>query len=72
MPIDHGSQDLSHWRTRLAITDLERTMDQVASYGGQVVGEAVTLGAGEAASLGFRRGVTVLDPDGHSLQLVET
>ena len=72
MPIDHSSQDLSHWRTRLAITDLERTMDQVASYGGQVVGEAVTLGAGEAASLGFRRGVTVLDPDGHSLQLVET
>jgi uncharacterized protein GlcG (DUF336 family)/catechol 2,3-dioxygenase-like lactoylglutathione lyase family enzyme len=72
MPSDHGCQDLSHWRTRLAITDLEGTVARVTAYGGQVLTKIVTLGAEEEASLGIRRGVTVLDPDGHSLQLVET
>lgn len=71
MPADHRCQDLSHWRTRLSIGNLDAALEQLPAYGGHAVGELVTLEDEAAESLGFRRGVNVLDPDGHALQLVE-
>lgn len=71
MPADHRSQDLSHWRTRLAIPDLEAILQRLPAYGGKALGNPVALEAEEAESLRFSRGVSVVDPDGHVLQLVE-
>lgn len=71
IPIDHGSQDLSHWQTRLLIHDLDAVLQQLPAYGGQAQGEPVNLNPEEAEAFGFRRGVSVLDPDRHVLQLVE-
>ncbi|MEY3768191.1 MAG: hypothetical protein RLZZ11_1261 [Cyanobacteriota bacterium] len=71
IPADRGSQDLSHWQTRLLVDDLERILQLLPAYGGQVLGEMVHLNPEEAEAFGFRRGVSVLDPDRHVLQLVE-
>lgn len=71
IPADRGSQDLSHWQTRLLVHDLEAILQLLPAYGGQAQGEPVNLNPEEAEAFGFRRGVSVLDPDRHVLQLVE-
>ena len=60
-PADERANDLAHWQTRLVTPDggsLEKL--------GQ--GRPVAIPTHE---LGFARGVTVRDPDGHSLEIVE-
>ena len=71
IPADQGCQDLSHWQTRLLVHDLETILQHLPAYGGQAQGEPVSLNSEDAEAFGFRRGVSVLDPDRHVLQLVE-
>ena len=60
-PADERANDLVHWQTRLIARD-EGALESVGS------GHPVTIPGHE---LGFARGVTVRDPDGHSLEVVE-
>ena len=71
LPDVQRTQDLSHWHTRMAISDLDGVLERLLVHGGRIASEPVTLDAETTALLGFRRGAGVLDPDGHHLQLVE-
>jgi len=68
-PVDLRANDLLHWQTTLATVDAagaaRRLRPPVAAY---VSPGDVELPAGES---GFRRGLSVRDPDGHALRLVE-
>jgi catechol 2,3-dioxygenase-like lactoylglutathione lyase family enzyme len=60
-PADERANDLAHWQTRLIARD-EAALESVGS------GHPVVFPGHE---LGFARGLTVRDPDGHSLEVVE-
>jgi catechol 2,3-dioxygenase-like lactoylglutathione lyase family enzyme len=60
-PADERANDIVHWQTRL----IARDEAALASVGPN---RPVTIFGHE---LGFARGVTVRDPDGHSLEVVE-
>jgi catechol 2,3-dioxygenase-like lactoylglutathione lyase family enzyme len=60
-PADERANDLIHWQTRLIARD-QAVLESVGP------GHPVTIPGHE---LGFSRGVTVRDPDGHSLEVVE-
>ena len=60
VPADARANDLVHWQTRLVARD-DATLDRIAPH-------PVVL---PSDALGFVRGGTVRDPDGHSLELVE-
>jgi catechol 2,3-dioxygenase-like lactoylglutathione lyase family enzyme len=68
-PADLRANDLSYWQTTLATADASdaarRLRPPVAAY---VSPGEVELPAGES---GFRRGLSVRDPDGHALRLAE-
>jgi catechol 2,3-dioxygenase-like lactoylglutathione lyase family enzyme len=68
-PADLRANDLAYWQTTLATADAadaaRRLRPPVAAY---VSPGDVELPAGEA---GFRRGLSVRDPDGHALRLAE-
>jgi len=68
-PADLRANDLSYWQTTLATADASdaarRLRPPVAAY---VSPGDVELPADE---FGFRRGLSVRDPDGHALRLVE-
>src|SRR5262245_13650041 len=60
VPADHRANDLVHWQTRLIARD-EGTVDALAR------GRSVATPGRE---LGFARGATLRDPDGHSVEVV--
>jgi catechol 2,3-dioxygenase-like lactoylglutathione lyase family enzyme len=60
-PPDERANDLVHWRTRLIAQD-DAALESVGAR------DPVAIPGRE---LGFARGVTVHDPDGHSLEVVE-
>ena len=60
-PADEHANDLVHWQTRLVARD-DAALARVGSD------RPVTIPGHE---LGFARGTTVRDPDGHSLEVVE-
>ena len=60
-PADERANDLAHWQTRLIAED-DTTLERIGR------GHPVALLGHE---LGFARGITVRDPDGHTLEVVE-
>jgi catechol 2,3-dioxygenase-like lactoylglutathione lyase family enzyme len=60
-PADERASDLVHWQTRL-VTRGEAALEKLGQ------GRPVAVPDHE---LGFARGVTVRDPDGHALEIVE-
>jgi catechol 2,3-dioxygenase-like lactoylglutathione lyase family enzyme len=60
-PADERANDLVHWQTRLVLGD-GAALEQLGR------GPPVTVPSHE---LGFRRAVSVRDPDGHTLEIVE-
>jgi catechol 2,3-dioxygenase-like lactoylglutathione lyase family enzyme len=70
-PRDHGwrANDLVHWHTRMAIADLNGAWIRL------LAGRYDPISPGPTALadglLGFQRGLTLRDPDGHAVQLVE-
>jgi catechol 2,3-dioxygenase-like lactoylglutathione lyase family enzyme len=69
MPPDTRANDLWHWQTQLV------THNSAAAEQGLRGGRFVFLSPGtialSGAELGFRRGFSVCDPDGHVMQVTE-
>jgi hypothetical protein len=68
-PLDWKANDLAWWQTKLVVPSAESVAQ--ATRAGKfrwVSPGAVRL---PDAALGFRAGVTVRDPDGHAMQLIE-
>jgi catechol 2,3-dioxygenase-like lactoylglutathione lyase family enzyme len=66
IPADEHANALAHWQTELLTADADAAARADAAR--WVSPGAVTL---PDAALGFRKGVTLRDPDGHVVQLVE-
>lgn len=69
LPTDARANDLSHWQTRLMINDAAAAAQRARA--GTVIlisPDAITL---PDATLGFKKGFLLRDPDGHVLQLAE-
>jgi catechol 2,3-dioxygenase-like lactoylglutathione lyase family enzyme len=68
-PLEEKANDLIHWQTRfLGISVDEAAQTLRNSRSAFVSAGAVELADGKA---GFRKAVTVRDPDGHAIQIVE-
>ncbi|HYN90922.1 MAG TPA: VOC family protein [Thermoleophilaceae bacterium] len=68
-PADLRASDLLHWQTTLATADAAAAAQQLRPPAANWVSPGeVALPADEA---GFRRGLTLRDPDGHALRLTE-
>lgn len=69
IPGDERANDLVHWQTQLL------TPDVAAAAGGLQAGKVPFVSPGVVAipdaALGFHEGVTVRDPDGHVMQLIQ-
>jgi catechol 2,3-dioxygenase-like lactoylglutathione lyase family enzyme len=69
-PSDEKANDLIHWQTRLTGPALSLTVDRLKT----IRSPWISTGAVEVpatANVGFRRALTVRDPDGHAVQVVE-
>jgi catechol 2,3-dioxygenase-like lactoylglutathione lyase family enzyme len=68
-PPDEKANDLIHWQTRFQGTSAEESAQALRNSRSAFVSTgAVQLPGGKA---GFRKAVTVRDPDGHAIQIVE-
>ena len=68
-PLDTRANDLWSWQTHLTTTDAEAANQRLRGAHATFVSPGnVTLPKGE---LGFGKGLTVRDPDGHAVQLVQ-
>lgn len=65
-PLDLKANDVAHWQTTLLARSPETLLD--AQYGGGLVSpEVVRFDDGR---IGFARGLTIRDPDGHAMRVV--
>jgi catechol 2,3-dioxygenase-like lactoylglutathione lyase family enzyme len=70
LPPDTHANDLVHWQTRLTTASVATAAQQVREGAFALVSpDVVTL---PDATLGFRKGLLVHDPDGHVIQLTES
>jgi catechol 2,3-dioxygenase-like lactoylglutathione lyase family enzyme len=67
VPSDLRANDLAHWQTRLVTADASKVSEALRDR------PLISPGPVEISGreLGFRRGVSVADPDGHVMQLAE-
>lgn len=68
-PADSKANDLWHWQTRLIAADLPGTADALRSGRYAFVSPGTVSMAGRP--VWFRDGLTVRDPDGHAMQIVQ-
>lgn len=69
IPSDAKANDLAHWQTTIATTDLDALAAKLRkSRAGFVSSDVVLL---PKETLGFSRGVMVRDPDGHDVLLIQ-
>lgn len=69
IPADERANDLIHWQTELTTTNADAAASRMRTARVPLVSPGVvTL---PDATLGFERGITVRDPDGHVMRLVE-
>jgi catechol 2,3-dioxygenase-like lactoylglutathione lyase family enzyme len=67
-PPDARANDLVHWHTTVVVGDLVTAMTRLGAGRGSLVSPGpVSLPSGD---LGFGRGLTVRDPDGHVMRLI--
>jgi catechol 2,3-dioxygenase-like lactoylglutathione lyase family enzyme len=67
-PPDEGANDLVHWQTKMITAESSATAARFRNGTGKLVSAGtVTLARGE---LGFTKGLTVRDPDGHVVQMI--
>ncbi|MBM5799525.1 MAG: VOC family protein [Cyanobacteria bacterium K_DeepCast_35m_m2_023] len=71
MPQDLAPQDLAYWQIRLQVDDLATIVDQIETFGGQLLSPGIVPLGEQATLIGGRRALQVADPDGHRLQLIE-
>jgi catechol 2,3-dioxygenase-like lactoylglutathione lyase family enzyme len=68
-PADTRSNDIWHWQTKVATTNVDAAFTKHRATAGRIVSPAVA--AMTEKTLGFTRGFLTRDPDGHGLQLIE-
>ena len=65
-PLDLKANDLAHWQTTVASGNVAALL--ASQHGGGLVSPDVVS---VDASIGFARGLTIRDPDGHAVRVVE-
>jgi catechol 2,3-dioxygenase-like lactoylglutathione lyase family enzyme len=70
-PDDMRSNDLIHWQTTLVFNNIEVMVQRLHIGKARFISPAATVTIPEA-SLGFKKGFLVRDPDGHVMQVVES
>ena len=68
-PADLKSNDVAHWQTLLLCNDLAGTEQGLRKGGVTFVSPNAVTSDGK---LGFDKGLLVQDPDGHTVQIIET
>ena len=69
IPADEHANDLVHWQTELVTTDADATARHLRAARVPFVSPGVVVLPDTA--LGFQKGLTVRDPDGHVVQLIQ-
>jgi catechol 2,3-dioxygenase-like lactoylglutathione lyase family enzyme len=69
LPTDAKSNDLMHWQTTLVMKDVEAIADRLRLNQSTFISPSVVTIPEK--TLGFKKGVLVRDPDGHTMRLVE-
>ena len=69
IPADEHANDPVHWQTALTTADADAAADRLRAARVLFVSPGVV--ALPDATLGFQKGFTVRDPDGHAMQLIE-
>ncbi|UBF30335.1 VOC family protein (plasmid) [Kovacikia minuta CCNUW1] len=69
LPLDARSNDLLHWQTTLVVKEIEPIVEQLRHN--QALFISPNIATIPEKTLGFRKGILVRDPDGHTLRLVE-
>jgi catechol 2,3-dioxygenase-like lactoylglutathione lyase family enzyme len=69
LPADAKPNDLLHWQTTLVVKDIEAIANQLRLKQSTFISpNIITI---SEPTLGFKKGVLVRDPDGHTLRLIE-
>ncbi len=68
-PADARPNDLLHWQTTLVVKDVSAIADRLQRHQTTFISPSVVVLP--ESSLGFRKGILVRDPDGHTMRLVE-
>ena len=69
MPRDTRANDLWHWQTHLVVNNVDKVAQGLRENKVQFVSNQVRTLPDDR--LGFRKGIMVLDPDGHAMLIVE-
>jgi catechol 2,3-dioxygenase-like lactoylglutathione lyase family enzyme len=69
LPADAKPNDLLHWQTTLVVKDVAAISDRLRLNQTPFVSPGVVTIPGQ--TLGFKQGLLVRDPDGHTMRLVE-
>ncbi len=69
MPLDTRANDLWHWQTRLLVADVDAVAKRLRKNNVRFVSPRVSALPDD--NLGFKRGIMVLDPDGHAMLIIE-
>jgi catechol 2,3-dioxygenase-like lactoylglutathione lyase family enzyme len=68
-PDDARANDLLHWQTKLVTQNTEAMATHVGSGDYKLLSPGIVTVSGN--HLGFRKAVTIRDPDGHVMQIIE-
>jgi catechol 2,3-dioxygenase-like lactoylglutathione lyase family enzyme len=69
MPSDVRANDIVHWQTALIVDNVEAVAKRLRENSIRFVSDQVRALPDD--KLGFKKGVIVLDPDGHAIELIE-
>jgi catechol 2,3-dioxygenase-like lactoylglutathione lyase family enzyme len=69
LPTDAKPNDLLHWQTTLVVKDIAAIADRLRLNQTTFVSPGVVIIPGQ--TLGFKQGLLVRDPDGHTIRLIE-
>jgi hypothetical protein len=69
LPADAKPNDLLHWQTTLVVKDLAAIANRLRLNQTTFVSPGVVTIPGQ--TLGFKQGLLIRDPDGHTMRLVE-
>jgi catechol 2,3-dioxygenase-like lactoylglutathione lyase family enzyme len=70
LPTDAKPNDLLHWQTTLVVKDVAAIAQRLRLNQASFISPTVVAIPGQA--LGFKKGMLVRDPDGHTIRLVES
>ncbi len=68
-PLDQHANDEAHWQTRLVTEDAEAVVGRLLTVHAPLVSSGVVTTVDGV--LGFRKGMLVRDPDGHTVEVIQ-